>query len=107
TKLGSGQWERTKSRTKRRVKDIARDLIKLYARRKASNGHAFSGDSIWQREMEASFRYEDTPDQATASEAVKQDMEAPVPMDRLVCGDVGFGKTEIRSEEHTSELQSR
>src|SRR5690606_10775153 len=95
TKLGSGQWERTKSRTKRRVKDIARDLIKLYARRKASNGHAFSGDSVWQREMEASFRYEDTPDQATASEAVKQDMEAPVPMDRLVCGDVGFGKTEI------------
>jgi transcription-repair coupling factor (superfamily II helicase) len=95
TKLGSGQWERTKARTKSKVKDIARDLIKLYARRKASPGVAFSRDTIWQREMEASFRYEDTPDQALASEAVKEDMQEPVPMDRLVCGDVGFGKTEV------------
>ena len=95
TKLGSGQWERAKARTKKRVKDIARDLIKLYARRKASAGFAFSPDSVWQRELEASFRYEDTPDQASAAEAVKADMESPTPMDRLVCGDVGFGKTEI------------
>jgi transcription-repair coupling factor (superfamily II helicase) len=95
TKLGSGQWERTKSRTKSRVKDIARDLIKLYAERKASDGFAFSEDTVWQREMEASFEFEDTPDQASATRAVKDDMEDPVPMDRLVCGDVGFGKTEV------------
>jgi transcription-repair coupling factor (superfamily II helicase) len=95
TKLGSGQWERTKSRTKKRVKDIARDLIQLYARRKRSEGYAFADDSVWQRELEASFAFEDTPDQAAASDAVKTDMEQPVPMDRLVCGDVGFGKTEI------------
>lgn len=95
TKLGSGQWERTKSKTKKRVKDIARDLIKLYAKRKASQGYAFKKDSLWQRELEASFQYEDTPDQHAAAEAVKRDMEQAVPMDRLVCGDVGFGKTEI------------
>lgn len=95
TKLGSGQWERTKSKTKKRVKDIARDLIKLYARRKASKGYAFKEDSLWQRELEASFQYEDTPDQHASAEAVKRDMEQAVPMDRLVCGDVGFGKTEI------------
>ena len=95
TKLGSGQWERTKARTKKRVKDIARDLIALYAERKASQGHAFPPDSVWQRELEASFQFEDTPDQATAAEAVKEDMEQPTPMDRLVCGDVGFGKTEV------------
>ena len=95
TKLGSGQWEKTKAKTKRRVKDIARDLIKLYAKRKASKGYAFPDDSLWQRELEASFQYEDTPDQRAAAEAVKRDMEQPVPMDRLVCGDVGFGKTEI------------
>jgi transcription-repair coupling factor (superfamily II helicase) len=95
TKLGSGQWERVKARTKKRVKDIARDLIQIYARRKASPGYSFSPDSTWQREMEASFRYEDTPDQALAAAAVKEDMEQPTPMDRLVCGDVGFGKTEI------------
>ena len=95
TKLGSGQWERTKSRTKSKVKDIARDLIALYAKRKQSAGVAFSPDTVWQREMEASFRYEDTPDQTTATDSVKSDMEAPVPMDRLICGDVGFGKTEV------------
>ncbi|WP_245850287.1 transcription-repair coupling factor [Longimonas halophila] len=95
TKLGSGQWERTKERTKSKVKDIARDLIELYAKRKASNGYAFSSDTVWQQEMEASFEFEDTPDQAQAAEEVKRDMEDPVPMDRLVCGDVGFGKTEV------------
>lgn len=95
TKLGSGQWEKTKSRTKSRVKDIARDLIKLYAARKSADGYEFSEDTVWQRELEASFYFEDTPDQASASEAVKEDMKKPVPMDRLVCGDVGFGKTEI------------
>ncbi|MDX1439490.1 MAG: transcription-repair coupling factor, partial [Rubricoccaceae bacterium] len=95
TKLGTGAWERLKSRTKKRVKDIARDLIKLYAQRKASDGFAYKPDTIWQREMEAAFEWEDTPDQAAATDAVKQDMEQAVPMDRLVCGDVGFGKTEI------------
>ena len=95
TKLGSEQWEKKKQRTKDRVKNIARDLIKLYAKRKASDGYAFSSDTTWQREMEASFEFEDTPDQAEAAEAVKGDMEEPVPMDRLVCGDVGFGKTEV------------
>jgi len=95
TKLGSGQWEKAKSRTKKKVKEVARDLIKLYAKRKASSGYAFSSDTVWQRELEASFEFQDTPDQASATEAVKEDMEEPVPMDRLVCGDVGFGKTEI------------
>jgi transcription-repair coupling factor (superfamily II helicase) len=95
TKLGSGQWERTKARTRKRVKDIARDLIKLYAQRHATKGYGFSPDTLWQQEMEASFEFEDTPDQAEASTLVKEDMIKPVPMDRLVCGDVGFGKTEI------------
>ena len=95
TRLGSGQWERAKSRAKNRIKDIARDLIRLYAERKSSNGHAFSPDSIWQRELEASFPWQDTPDQYETAEAIKRDMETPVPMDRLVCGDVGFGKTEV------------
>ena len=95
TKLGSGRWEKKKARTKKKVKEVARDLIKLYAKRKASDGYAFSGDTVWQREMEANFEFEDTPDQADAAEATKRDMEDPVPMDRLVCGDVGFGKTEI------------
>ncbi len=95
TKLGTGAWERLKSRTKKRVKDIARDLIKLYAQRKAADGFAFKPDTIWQREMEAAFEWEDTPDQISSTEAVKEDMEQAVPMDRLVCGDVGFGKTEI------------
>lgn len=95
TRLGTGQWEKAKNRVKKRVKDIARDLIQIYAKRKASPGYAFSSDSTWQREMEASFKYEDTPDQALSAAAVKEDMEQPTPMDRLVCGDVGFGKTEI------------
>jgi transcription-repair coupling factor (superfamily II helicase) len=95
TKLGSGAWERSKAKTKKRVKDIARDLIALYAERVSSRGHAFGPDTLWQREMEAAFEYEDTPDQAEATEAVKGDMEQKVPMDRLVCGDVGFGKTEV------------
>ena len=95
TKLGTGAWDRLKARTKKRVKDIARDLIKLYAARKAAVGYAFKGDTIWQRELEASFEYEETVDQAAAIEAVKEDMQQPTPMDRLVCGDVGFGKTEV------------
>ncbi len=95
TKLGTGAWERLKARTKKRVKDIARDLIKIYAARRASQGFAFAGDQIWQRELEASFQFEETPDQALAIDAVKEDMEKPIPMDRLVCGDVGFGKTEV------------
>ena len=94
-KLGSGAWQKLKLATKSRVKDIAKDLILLYAKRMASPGFSFSPDSYLQRELEASFIYEDTPDQLTASVAVKQDMEAAHPMDRLVCGDVGFGKTEI------------
>ncbi|MGE5420207.1 MAG: transcription-repair coupling factor [Chloroflexota bacterium] len=94
-KLGSGAWQKLKLTTKKKVKDIARDLIKLYAKRMASPGYAFSPDSYLQRELEASFIYEDTPDQLTTSTAVKEDMEASHPMDRLVCGDVGFGKTEI------------
>jgi transcription-repair coupling factor (superfamily II helicase) len=94
-RLGSGAWNRLKNKTKSKVKDIARDLIKLYAKRKAVQGFAFSPDSYLQTELEASFIYEDTPDQVKATLAVKQDMEQPHPMDRLVCGDVGFGKTEI------------
>lgn len=95
SKLGTGAWERLKERTKKKVKDIARDLIKLYADRKDSEGFAFSSDSYLQHELEASFIYEETPDQLTAMEAVKKDMEGKHPMDRLICGDVGFGKTEV------------
>ncbi len=95
TKLGTGAWERLKARTKKRVKDIARDLIQIYAKRRASQGFAFKGDTVWQRELEASFEFEETPDQATAIDAIKEDMQQPIPMDRLVCGDVGFGKTEV------------
>lgn len=94
-KLGSGAWQKLKQNTKNRVKDIAKDLIHLYAERMASDGYSFSPDSYLQRELEASFIYEDTPDQLTATISVKDDMEASHPMDRLVCGDVGFGKTEI------------
>lgn len=95
SKLGSGQWERLKERTKEKVKDIARDLIKLYAARKSEKGFAFSPDSYMQHELEASFIYEDTPDQAKATLDLKHDMESVMPMDRLICGDVGFGKTEL------------
>lgn len=94
-KLGSGAWNRVKERTKSKMKDIARDLIKLYAARREEKGFAFSPDSYLQHELEASFVYEDTPDQLKATQAIKADMESPRPMDRLVCGDVGFGKTEI------------
>jgi len=94
-KLGSDAWEKLKNKTKKHVKDIAADLIKLYAKRKASEGFPHSPDSYLQTELEASFFYEDTPDQGKATADVKRDMEAPSPMDRLVCGDVGFGKTEI------------
>jgi transcription-repair coupling factor (superfamily II helicase) len=95
SKLGSGEWDRIKARTKKHLKDIARDLIKLYAKRKMSEGYAFSSDTQWQKEMEASFIYEDTPDQFKATVDVKRDMEQQSPMDRLVCGDVGYGKTEV------------
>ena len=94
-KLGTGAWEKLKERTKSKIKDIARDLIKLYSQRREEKGFAFSPDSFLQRELEASFIYEDTTDQSKATADVKQDMERDVPMDRLVCGDVGFGKTEV------------
>ncbi|MBQ7310099.1 MAG: transcription-repair coupling factor [Alistipes sp.] len=94
-KLGSGAWQKLKTATKRAVKDISRELIALYAKRKASEGFAFSADSYLQQAMEASFRYEETADQQRAIEAVKSDMESSRPMDRLICGDVGFGKTEV------------
>ena len=93
--LGTGQWERMKERTKQKLKDIARDLIKLYATRRQQKGFAYSPDSFMQHELEASFLYEDTPDQLKATNDVKADMEQARPMDRLVCGDVGFGKTEV------------
>ncbi len=93
--LGSGKWKRTKKNVKSKIKDAARELITLYAKRKSSQGVAFSPDTIWQKELEASFFYEDTPDQAKVTDEVKADMESENPMDRLVCGDVGFGKTEI------------
>lgn len=93
--LGTGQWERMKERTKKKLKDIARDLIKLYSQRKHEKGFAFSADCFMQHELEASFLYEDTPDQLKATNDVKADMERARPMDRLVCGDVGFGKTEV------------
>jgi len=94
-KLGSKSWQTLKASAKSRIKDIAKDLIQLYAKRKASKGFAFSADSYLQEELESSFMYEDTPDQETATKAVKRDMEDTSPMDRLICGDVGFGKTEI------------
>ncbi|MBD1420705.1 transcription-repair coupling factor [Sphingobacterium chuzhouense] len=94
-KLGTDAWDKLKKTTKKKVKDIARDLIKLYAKRKAQTGNAFSPDTYLQNELEASFIYEDTPDQEKATNDVKRDMESPHPMDRLVCGDVGFGKTEV------------
>ena len=95
SQLGTGQWENLKERTKKKIKDIARDLILLYAARRKERGFAFSADSFMQHELEASFLYEDTPDQLKATNDVKADMESDRPMDRLVCGDVGFGKTEV------------
>jgi len=94
-KIGGDAWKALKRKTKAKVKDIAKELIKLYAKRKASKGFEFPPDGYMQNELEASFIYEDTPDQLTATQDVKQDMEKPYPMDRLICGDVGFGKTEI------------
>jgi len=94
-KLGTGAWEKLKERTKTKIKDIARDLIKLYSQRRQEKGFSYSPDSFLQRELEASFIYEDTPDQSKATVDVKTDMESDRPMDRLVCGDVGFGKTEV------------
>ena len=95
SKLGTGAWEKMKERTKAKVKDIARDLILLYSKRKKEKGFAYSPDSFLQHELEASFIYEDTPDQTRATAEVKEDMESDRPMDRLICGDVGFGKTEV------------
>ena len=94
-KLGTGAWQRMKEATKKAVKDIARELIRLYAERKASGGFRFSPDNYLQHELESSFMYEETPDQQKAVELIKADMESGEPMDRLVCGDVGFGKTEV------------
>ena len=94
-KLGSGAWQKLKQATKKKVKDIAKDLIILYAKRREQKGFTFSPDTYMQQELESSFIYEDTPDQTKSTQAVKDDMELPIPMDRLVCGDVGFGKTEI------------
>jgi transcription-repair coupling factor (superfamily II helicase) len=95
SKLGSAEWARKKARTKKKLKDIARDLIKLYAQRKESKGYSYPEDTLWQKEFEASFMYDDTPDQARTTEELKKNMEDQSPMDLLVCGDVGFGKTEI------------
>jgi transcription-repair coupling factor (superfamily II helicase) len=94
-KLGGSEWEKIKQRTKKKIQDIAKDLILLYSKRKSQKGFRFSGDSVWQKELEAGFMYEDTPDQISATEAIKSDMQSENPMDRLVCGDVGFGKTEV------------
>ena len=95
SKLGSTEWTRKKARIKKKIKDISRGLIKLYAKRKLQKGFTFDSDNVWQKEFEASFIYEDTPDQVTATNDIKKDMESENPMDRLVCGDVGFGKTEV------------
>jgi transcription-repair coupling factor (superfamily II helicase) len=95
SKLGSAEWDSKKAKVKKKVKDIAKELIELYAKRKSAPGFAYAPDGFMQAELESSFIYEDTPDQASATEAVKKDMQLPHPMDRLVCGDVGFGKTEV------------
>ncbi|MFN5878043.1 MAG: DEAD/DEAH box helicase, partial [Flavobacteriales bacterium] len=94
-KLGTQAWSNLKNKTKKKIKELAFDLIQLYAKRKSQPGFAFQEDTYLQNELEASFMYEDTPDQLKATEAIKKDMESPTPMDRLVCGDVGFGKTEV------------
>ncbi len=95
TRLGTQEWARTKQRVKESILNMARELLELYARRQLVSGFAFSGDTLWQQELEASFPYVETPDQAEAVNAVKRDMEGPKPMDRLICGDVGYGKTEV------------
>ncbi|HEY4869074.1 MAG TPA: transcription-repair coupling factor, partial [Candidatus Dormibacteraeota bacterium] len=95
SRLGSGEWERTKRRVKERTEEVARELLTLYSRREAAHGHAYAADGAWQQELEASFPYEETPDQIMVMEEIKRDMEASRPMDRVVCGDVGFGKTEL------------
>ena len=95
SKIGGDAWKKLKSTTKRKVRDMAKELIKLYAKRKASKGHAFPPDGYLQNELEASFIYQDTPDQEKATIETKEDMMKEHPMDRLICGDVGFGKTEI------------
>lgn len=95
SRLGSKDWERLKKKTKKHIKNIAKELIKLYAKRKTNLGFSFSRDTLWQKELEASFEFEDTPDQIKATSEIKQDMEATAPMDRLICGDVGYGKTEL------------
>ena len=94
-RIGGGEWLKAKSRAKKAVKEIAGELIRLYAARKSSPGFAFSPDTTWQRELEDSFSFVETPDQLTTINEVKTDMERPYPMDRVVCGDVGYGKTEI------------
>ena len=94
-RLGSTTWQKTKAKAKQAIQDMAEELIKAYAARRALPGHAYKPDTVWQRELEASFPYEETPDQLGAIEAVKTDMEAARPMDRLICGDVGYGKTEV------------
>ncbi|MFH0765036.1 MAG: transcription-repair coupling factor [Calditrichota bacterium] len=95
SKIGGSEWARTKKKTKKALQDMSQELLRLYAARKTVRGHAYPLDTHWQREMEASFEFQDTPDQAVASEEIKKDLEAPFPMDRLLCGDVGFGKTEV------------
>ncbi|HEX6539028.1 MAG TPA: transcription-repair coupling factor, partial [Candidatus Dormibacteraeota bacterium] len=95
SRLGSGEWERTKRRVKERTEEVARELLTLYSRREASHGHAYSPDGAWLQELEASFPYEETPDQVLVMQEIKRDMESSRPMDRVVCGDVGFGKTEL------------
>jgi transcription-repair coupling factor (superfamily II helicase) len=95
SRLGSGEWERTRRRVKERTEEVARELLALYSRREAAAGHAYAPDGLWQHELEASFAYEETPDQSLVMEEIRRDMEASRPMDRVVCGDVGFGKTEV------------
>ena len=95
SRLGTGEWERVKRRVKERTEEVARELLALYSRREMADGHAFAPDGTWQRELEASFPYQETPDQEMVLDEIKRDMEASRPMDRVVCGDVGFGKTEL------------
>src|SRR3954451_11938327 len=95
SRLGTKEWDRQKARVKKKVKEMAAQLVRLYSARMASPGHGFGPDAPWQHELEDAFPYAETPDQLNAIEEIKADMEAPVPMDRLLCGDVGYGKTEV------------